>query len=143
MNGLRAARSPDRTRWVFPILSEEEGSRWTIRAMPGGAATRLPLVAKHIGSASWLSDGRHILLSASHQSAGDQSHHRALYLANLATVTDASAPLAMTRVTFVTGDDNHAVLSPDGKWLAFVSTRAEPTQTAHHVYVARWRPPAD
>ena len=49
----------------------------------------------------------------------------------------------MTRVTFANGDDNHAIFSPDGKWIAFVSTRATPQKSAHHIYVGRWRAPTD
>ncbi|MFP6687049.1 MAG: hypothetical protein VB934_20165 [Polyangiaceae bacterium] len=141
MNGERASRSPDRTRWIFRDARPDAAPRFVIRSLPQGRDTVLPPLGARIGSAAWLADGQHVIVSSNHEATQHPKGPRSIYVMSLDAPTSFSGAPPTTRITFATGDHDHATLSPNGKHIAFVSTRAAGADGPHHVYVARWLTP--
>jgi hypothetical protein len=141
MHGQRASRSPDRTRWIFRDGMAHDPARYVVRSLPQGRDLVLPALGTRIGSASWLADGRRILLSSNHDATPQAKGPRSLYVLALDAPSSFSGSPPTTRISFARGDHDHATLSPNGKHIAFVATATAASSQPHHIYVARWTAP--
>ena len=94
--------------------------------------------------ASFLPDSRHVVFSSDYDAAPDDAPTFEIYLVDVDAGPRVGGGPSTERVTFHPGYDGQATVSPDGRWIAFVSTRAAFDQGPgpkgdRDIYVARWQ----
>jgi Tol biopolymer transport system component len=116
------------------------------RIMLAGSLGQHPRALAHgdcVATPSFLPDSQQLIFTSSHDSAFGCTDSRAnheLYVVDPDGPVTATGSPRVERVTFHDGYDGDAVVSPDGRYVAFTSTRAAATTTtgAVDIYVARW-----
>lgn len=92
--------------------------------------------AKDDAQPTFLPDSREILYASDRDSAAMPPHF-SLYRVDPDGPLTASGGPRVERVTFAEGVDAAPAFSPDGRWLAFLSSRGD--SAGLDLYVARWR----
>lgn len=93
---------------------------------------------------SFLPDSHHVLFSSDYDAAPGDAPTFEIYLADLDAGPRVGGGLGAERVTFHPAYDGQATVSPDGRWIAFVSSRASvdtgPGPVGEiDIYVARYQ----
>lgn len=93
---------------------------------------------------SFLPDSRHVVFSSDYDAAPDETPTFEIYLVDVEAGPRVGGGLPAERVTYHPAYDGQAAVSPDGRWVAFVSTRAAVDQGPgpkgeRDIFVARWR----
>lgn len=156
-----AAFSPDSTRLVWgaarpigalldeyrALLAQKQGRPpeleiWTAGA-EGQNARRITANGRSNLAPSFLPDSRRVIFASDMDAAppsGGRAPNFDLYVVDPDGPATATGGPAVERVTFAEGFDGSPRFSPDGKYLAFTSSRRGGEPGATHVFVARWVP---
>jgi Tol biopolymer transport system component len=87
------------------------------------------------GQPAFFPDSRQLIFASDRDSTA-AAPRLALYRTDPEGPVVASGGTRIERITFAEGDDAAPVFSPDGRWLAFLSSRAG---AGMDLYLARWR----
>jgi Tol biopolymer transport system component len=137
--------SPDGSKlvWTAPRTGDAydpPGAQLVIAGAEGQHPRPLAAVGESGHAASFLADSRRLLFASDDDAPpGDTSgKHLDLYLVDPDGPATQSGGPRVERVTYHEGYDGQARLSPDGRWLAFVSSRGSGPD-AMDLFVARFR----
>jgi Tol biopolymer transport system component len=125
-----------------PIAPEQLHLR--LAGIAGQHERALGALGRYDVEPSFLPDSQRLLFSSDYDSPPKTPPTFDIYLVNVDGPTTVTGTPAVERVTYHRAYDGQAVVSPDGRWIAFASSRATVDegpgpQGRTDIFVARWR----